>query len=224
MRKSIGFTLIEILIVVAIISILSAIAVPNFLEAQTRSKVSRARADMHTIATALEVYRIDNNHYPPMCENYHGWKWCPCSQSYVMGLHDRVPNHLSSPISYLTQIPDDVFGTSMHGVCVYESEEIREFEKRYKYQNPNVCDPGDEIRARNNLKYIEIAGAWLLYSSGPDEEILGSVKDMDNLDGLLGKNINYDPTNGAVSRGNIFRTQKDPKNIQMLDDDEWSLF
>lgn len=60
-----GFTLIELLIVVAIIAILAAIAVPNFLEAQTRSKVSRVKADMRTIATGLEIYRLDNNDYPP---------------------------------------------------------------------------------------------------------------------------------------------------------------
>ena len=46
-----AFTLIELLIVVAIIAILAAIAVPNFLEAQTRAKVSRTMADIHTLVT-----------------------------------------------------------------------------------------------------------------------------------------------------------------------------
>ena len=62
MRKA--FTLIELLIVVAIIAILAAIAVPNFLEAQTRSKVSRMKADQRTIATGIESYAVDNNHFP----------------------------------------------------------------------------------------------------------------------------------------------------------------
>ena len=60
-----AFTLIELLIVVAIIAILAAIAVPNFLEAQVRSKVSRVRSDMRSLATALEAYQVDNNKYPP---------------------------------------------------------------------------------------------------------------------------------------------------------------
>ena len=64
-RDTSGFTLIELLIVVAIIAILAAIAVPNFLEAQTRSKVSRIKADMRSIAAALEAYAVDSNTYPP---------------------------------------------------------------------------------------------------------------------------------------------------------------
>src|SRR5512137_50625 len=63
--ERVGFTLIELLIVVAIIAILAAIAVPNFLEAQVRSKVSRVKSDMRTMAGALEVYRLDNNRYIP---------------------------------------------------------------------------------------------------------------------------------------------------------------
>ncbi|MBM3336032.1 prepilin-type N-terminal cleavage/methylation domain-containing protein, partial [Candidatus Sumerlaeota bacterium] len=72
MRK--GFTLIELLIVVAIIAILAAIAVPNFLEAQTRSKVTRAMADMRTLAVAVEAYSIDNTEYPFDLDS-RGWPW-----------------------------------------------------------------------------------------------------------------------------------------------------
>ena len=60
-----AFTLIELLIVTAILGVLSAIAVPNFLEAQVRSKVSRCKTDMGSIATAIESYKVDTNHYPP---------------------------------------------------------------------------------------------------------------------------------------------------------------
>ena len=64
-----AFTLIELLIVVAIIAILAAVAVPNFLEAQVRSKVSRVKADMRALATGLEAYRIDHNKYPEGTDN-----------------------------------------------------------------------------------------------------------------------------------------------------------
>src|SRR4026207_2025927 len=61
-----AFTLIELLIVVAIIAILAAIAVPNFLEAQVRAKVARAKNDLRVVVTGLEAYRVDQNTYPQM--------------------------------------------------------------------------------------------------------------------------------------------------------------
>ena len=58
MRTLMEFTLIEFLIVI-IIAILPAIAASNILEAQTRSRVSRVKADMRNMATAWDSYYID---------------------------------------------------------------------------------------------------------------------------------------------------------------------
>jgi type II secretion system protein G len=63
-QRNNAFTLIELLIVVAIIGILAAIAVPNFLNAQMRARVARVEADFQGISTAFEMYRLDNGDLP----------------------------------------------------------------------------------------------------------------------------------------------------------------
>jgi len=59
-----GFSLIELLIVIAIVSIITAIAVPNLMSANIRAKVSGVKADMGSIAIALEDYKVDYGEYP----------------------------------------------------------------------------------------------------------------------------------------------------------------
>jgi general secretion pathway protein G len=56
-----AFTLIELMIVVAIISILAAILLPNFVHARAQANTSACEENLKLIATALEEYAVDNN-------------------------------------------------------------------------------------------------------------------------------------------------------------------
>jgi prepilin-type N-terminal cleavage/methylation domain-containing protein len=59
-----GFTLIELMVVIAIIIILAAIAIPNYLKMTERAKNSRLQSDMATLATCLETFKTDWGVYP----------------------------------------------------------------------------------------------------------------------------------------------------------------
>ena len=59
-----GFTLIELMVVIAIIIILAAIAIPNYLSMTARAKRSRVASDFAAIATSLETYKTDWGTYP----------------------------------------------------------------------------------------------------------------------------------------------------------------
>jgi len=56
-----GFTLIELMIVVVIIGILAAIAIPNFIAMQNRAKEGSTKANMHTLQLATEDYGVAND-------------------------------------------------------------------------------------------------------------------------------------------------------------------
>ena len=58
-----GFTLIELMIVVAIIGILAAIAIPNFMSYQCKAKQSEAKSNLGTIATCQEAYLAEFDAY-----------------------------------------------------------------------------------------------------------------------------------------------------------------
>jgi len=62
-RKDKGFTLIELMIVVAIIGILAAIAIPNFMNYQCKAKQSEAKSNLGNIRTTQEAYYAEHNSY-----------------------------------------------------------------------------------------------------------------------------------------------------------------
>jgi prepilin-type N-terminal cleavage/methylation domain-containing protein len=63
-RESRGFTLIELMVVLSIISILTIIALPNFGEAQTRAKVAATKSNLRNVAIKFELLGTDTNRYP----------------------------------------------------------------------------------------------------------------------------------------------------------------
>ena len=59
-----GFTLIEIMVVIVIIGIIGALVVPNIVGRQDQAQVTAAKSDLRQLGNALEMYKLDNNHYP----------------------------------------------------------------------------------------------------------------------------------------------------------------
>jgi type II secretion system protein G len=70
LRNSKGFTLIELMIVVVIIGILAAIAIPNFISMQDRAREGSVKSNMHTFQLAIEDFAVQNDGtYPTAAES-----------------------------------------------------------------------------------------------------------------------------------------------------------
>jgi prepilin-type N-terminal cleavage/methylation domain-containing protein len=174
----VAFTLIELLIVVAIIAILAAIAVPNFLLAQTRAKVSRCKADQRTVVTALEAYAADtgNNRYP----EYNN----PRDSTSVLFL----PVTLTTPVAYVTGLPLDVFPGSRAGIT---GDGPTTYFYRHNYDSVylGVTRPAGHVQEHyNSMTGSNAPAMYTFWSYGPD---------MDDDHGVT----LYDPTNGTISNG-----------------------
>lgn len=197
-----AFTLIELLIVVAIIAILAAIAVPNFLEAQIRAKISRAKSDMRTLALACESYRIDDGKYPimpffpsgprPGICNAHKWAW-----EYGQW------NILSTPIAYISSPPKDaLFKKANEQWAIW-----LDFYRTWNLVNQaNVALAGSAPwGAPSTVNYARNGGTILIASVGPD--CVEDISDGTAI-GTAGRGVGgmcqYDPSNGTISWGDIY--------------------
>jgi prepilin-type N-terminal cleavage/methylation domain-containing protein len=219
-----GFTLIELLIVVAIIAILAAIAVPNFIEAQTRSKVSRARTDLRTVVTALEAYAVDNNRYPPEMRQraVSGtsviWGFPPSQPFGVDGYNnprvgpfETLSVRLTSPVAYLSSVMADPFKvnrTAQPGnVASLGNSQGRAYESGnpfdVSFMYHNIKMRVDAAQAGYTTADIADYGDWRIFSLGP----MGLYWAIGTGDSSMG--WKYDPTNGTMTSGFILRTQKD---------------
>ena len=138
MTRSRGFTLIEVLVVVAILAILAAIVVPRVMDRPDEAKRVAAKADIAAIGQALKLYRLDNGAYPGTDQ----------------GLVALVQKPTSNPVppnwkqgGYLERLPKDPWGSD------------------YQYLNPGVRGEIDIFsfgadRARGGEGNSADIGSW----------------------------------------------------------------
>lgn len=106
-----GFTLIEVMVVVAILGILAAIIVPRIMDRPDEARIIKTKQDIRVMESALQLYRLDNFYYP----------------STDQGLEALVQRPAGSPEpknwksgGYLERLPKDAWGNE------------------YQYLNPGV--------------------------------------------------------------------------------------
>ena len=64
MKKEHGFTIIEIMVVVAILAILASVLVPRIMDEPDKARIVKAKQDIRVIESALDLYKLDNFVYP----------------------------------------------------------------------------------------------------------------------------------------------------------------
>ncbi len=178
-RTASAFTLIELLIVVAIIGILAAIAVPNFMNARLRAKIAATTGNMQAIGNALEMYSIDNGKYPNT--------YVPGSTTFINPRMLRF-QRLTTPIGYMNASVRDVFNTvdeEINAVYPFWGPDTMDHRRLSTwFDHPNLLP----------LKYQH--GGWAIMSFGPDLDFESTQKQY---------LVWFDASNGLISDGDIYR-------------------
>jgi len=197
MRKE-GFTMIELLIVIAIIAVITAIAVPNLISANVKAKVKGIKSEMGSSAIALEDYRMDEGNYP-IDPEHTGSGYNPDviakpnidfdDPTDALGLGQLVfPDGASDPV-YLYRIPGDPFNDSgeeeWNGTSGAHNN-------HYSYFTADASGAASSTEA----KY------WALVSYGPDKD-LDITSYSDARDAYDNGTDLYDPDSGITSNGDI---------------------
>jgi general secretion pathway protein G len=98
-----GITLVEMIVVLAIIAIVAGLIIPNVIGRPDQARATVATADMQSISSALKIYRLDNKGYPSTAQGLAALVEKPTSTPQPRNWH---------PEGYLGQLPLDPWGNA----------------------------------------------------------------------------------------------------------------
>ena len=131
-----GFTLIELLVVVAIIGVLATIVMSSVTSLREKARVSNLTQELHQLQTALEVYYVDNGHYPPLDDD-------PGDQAFIGGsLNLSNPTYFAYFNSHMEEYIDLSF------LVNYNYQDIGILSFVYLPNNHPYCTPDSNSRGQ----------------------------------------------------------------------------
>jgi len=107
-----GFTLIELLVVIVIVGVLSAVAIPQFLNQVRRSRTAEAQAALTAVGRGSEAYRLDFTRYP---ETYDAIEY-GCSKDWCGANGDKFMNDPWSAPNYEDPVPSAITSKAPQGM------------------------------------------------------------------------------------------------------------
>lgn len=153
-RKGKGFTLIELMVVIAIILILALIAIPAYRNMQTRARKSRVQSDLRTLANALQMFYTDWNQYPVqtsrsrLVENSGAGAELTGNGGSINASGSISATGEVGPIVYLEKLPIDPFATGGQSYFYYSDANGTKY-VLYSITTPSSAE--DKYIYRNSL-------------------------------------------------------------------------
>jgi hypothetical protein len=206
---------IEVLLFLIILSVFSATASPNFLNAHVRAKIARCYADMTCISIAINSLQIDFDHLPIDTWDDDTIEGRDILKEIFNGVGDfleasRKTSHflavLTSPVSYMSSVPSDPFMSklrsenSMGFGSPFDCYVYCDVDPRIPGRNQGIQALNSPLAEQFGITPLK-TGEYALIGLGPDGILGDGASGADSLRGLP-----YNATNGIMSRGDIVMT------------------